>query len=62
MDTDNLTDLHGEVDICCGAEDELEHYILTKSTVMALQKDAPHLPLYFQKIDKPYVFITLSAH
>ncbi len=62
MDTDNLTELHGEVDICCGEEEELEHYILTKSTAMALQKGAPHLPLYFRKIDKPYVFITLSAH
>ena len=28
---------------------------------MALKKGAPHLPLYFRKIDKPYVFITLSA-
>ena len=63
MDTDNLTDLHGEVDICCGEDgDEQEHYLLTRSTAMALKKGTPHLPLYFRKIDKPSIFITLSAH
>ena len=63
MDLDNLTELHGEVDFCCGGpEEEQEHYKLTKATVMAMQKDAWHLPLHFDKVDKPIVFITLGNH
>jgi hypothetical protein len=62
MDLDNLTDLHGEVDFCCGEDEELEHYKLTKATAMALQKGTPHLPLHFDRVDKPFVFITLSSH
>ena len=60
-DLDNLTDLHGEVDFCCGEKGE-EHFLLTKSTVMAMQKDAWHLPLHFDRVDKPIIFITLGTH
>ena len=51
------------MDFCCGGpEEEQEHYKLTKATVMAMQKDAWHLPLHFDKVDKPIVFITLGNH
>ena len=63
MDLDNLTELHGDVEFYCGEDgEEQERYLLTKATAMALQKGAPHLPLYFTKVEKPFVFITLSAH
>ena len=62
-DPDNLTELHGEADFCCGEDGgEQEHFLLTKSTVMAMQKSAWHLPLHFNRVEKPIVFITLGNH
>ncbi|MBO4330950.1 MAG: hypothetical protein J5827_02625 [Oscillospiraceae bacterium] len=62
-DLDDLSELHGEADFCCGPDgEEQEHFLLTKATAMALKTNAAHLPLEFLKVDKPIIFVTLSAH
>lgn len=62
-DLDDLTELHGEADFCCGPDgDEQEHFLLTRSTSMNMKENADHLPLNFLKVDRPIIFITLSAH
>ena len=63
MDPDNLTDLHCKADYCTGKDGEdQEHTILTKATVMAMEKGTWHLPLVYREVTGPSVFITCSSH
>jgi hypothetical protein len=63
LDPDDLSDLGGEADFSVGEDGEdQEHYLLTRSTAMAIKKDVPHLPLTFTRIDRPYVFMMVNVH
>ena len=60
LDPDDLSDLHGRADFCAGPDEAQEHFLLTRSTVMAMPKGTPHLPLTYEVVEKPSVFITMS--
>lgn len=63
LDTDNLTDLHGKAVYSVGKEGtDMENYLLTKATVMAMRQGTWHLPLTFTEVERPMVFITLGNH
>ncbi len=61
LDQSNLTDLHAEADFCVGDDgDDQEHYLLTKSTVMAMKRGTYHLPMTYLKVDRPCAFFTVG--
>lgn len=61
LDHDNLRDLHGRAEFCVGPDgEEQERFTLTEATVMAVPKGVPHLPLTYEAVERPSVFITLS--
>lgn len=65
LDQDDPDELHGELDFAFGDADggeEQEHVITTKATCMATVNHVWHLPLYFTKVDKPFVFFSFANH
>lgn len=62
LDPDNLTDLHGEFEFSLGAEGDEERYVCSEAAVFPMRKGYFHLPLVFTKVDKPFIFFTLSRN
>ena len=60
LNLDDLSDLRGRADFCLGPDEAQERYTLTKATVMACAKGTPHLPLTYEEVNGPSVFITMS--
>jgi hypothetical protein len=48
-------ELGGVVEIYMG--EEMEHHVITKSTILYLPPDLIHCPLVFRDVEKPFIFI-----
>lgn len=62
MNTDDLSDTHAKIDFCFGEENkDQEHFTITKSSAMVLPQGVFHLPLIFEEVNEPMIFISLSS-
>ena len=62
MDPEHLGELPAQADFCFGKEEDREHAVVTKPTVMVNPAGTFHLPLQFDRVDAPVAFITLSGN
>jgi mannose-6-phosphate isomerase-like protein (cupin superfamily) len=53
-DPDDLFDLHGMVEFWIGGE----KHLITKSCAVFVPGGIEHCPLYFHRVDKPFMFVT----
>ena len=53
-DTDDLSDLGAELEVCMGKE--MESHTVTTPSVLIQPKEHPHNPLIVRKQDKPWIF------
>ena len=60
-DKEDLSDLHGSADFCFGPDRALEHYTVTKATCMVTPAKIFHLPLRFERVDRPMYFMTIDT-
>lgn len=62
LDQNDLTDIHASATFCFGTEGEdQESYTVTKATAMTMPAGTYHLPLHWDHLDQPMIFISLSA-
>ena len=57
-DTDDLSELGGEVALCLG--EEMETHVFTNSTAVAIPKGLPHMPATITRMDKRIIFMVIS--
>ena len=62
MDPEQLDVLPAEADFCFGKVEDREHAIVTKPSVMVNPAGTFHLPLEFNRVDRPMAFITMSSN
>jgi len=55
-DPEDLFDLGGEVEFWVGGE----KHIITKSCAVFIPGEVEHCPLYFHRVDRPFMFISTS--
>lgn len=60
-DMNDLSELGAEVEICLGEGDERERHIFTSTCAVAVPKGLAHLPATHNRIDKPFIFLTVSC-
>jgi len=58
-DTNDMGELGAEVELCLGEEGE--KHMITTSTALAVPKGMPHFPANIIKMDKRFVFLTVSC-
>lgn len=58
-DPDDIEDLHAEVEMAIGPNEE-EKYTFTKATAVVVPKGVPHCPIWTKRIDKPYLCMAVS--
>lgn len=62
MDPEHLDALPGQADFCFGTEEDREHAVVTKPSVMVNPAGTFHLPLQFDRVDRPMAFLTMSSN
>jgi uncharacterized RmlC-like cupin family protein len=55
MDTNDLSQLGGEVEVSLG--DEMEKHLVTQPTAVVIPAGLPHNPLTITKVDKPFILL-----
>jgi hypothetical protein len=60
-DMNNLSELDAEVELCLGQGKEQERHIFTCTSAVAVPKGLPHLPATHNRIDKPFIFMSVSC-
>jgi hypothetical protein len=58
-DPADMGELGAEVELCLGAEGE--KHMITTSTAVAVPKGLPHFPAYITRMDKRFIFLTVSC-
>lgn len=58
FDTDDLTKLGAEVELCLGTEKEKR--VFSYSSAVAIPKGFPYFPLNIKKVDYPFLFMEIS--
>ena len=57
-DTTELSDLGAEIELCLG--EEMETFMITTATAVAVPKGLPHMPAKINRLDKRFIFIVIS--
>ncbi|MBN1368543.1 MAG: hypothetical protein JW967_11520 [Dehalococcoidales bacterium] len=57
--TDDVTDLGGEVELFMG--EEMERYVISKTCLVWIPKDLVHCPMTYLRIDRPLLFFIAEA-
>ncbi len=60
-DMNDLSELGAEVEVCLGQGEKQEKHIFTCSTAVAVPKGLAHLPATHNRIDKPFIFMSISC-
>jgi hypothetical protein len=55
-------DLGAEVEFWLGEKEDVEKYILTTSTTIFVPRGLVHLPMFFRKIRRPLVLVTVGIN
>ena len=55
VDTNDLSQLGGEVE--CSLGEEMEKHIITRPTAVVVPAGLPHNPLTITKVDKPFILL-----
>jgi hypothetical protein len=57
--TQDPTDLGGEVEFWLGEGEKAEKFLITKSSCVFVPAGLVHLPIYFRKVDRPFIFLVV---
>ena len=60
-DMSDLGELGAEVEVCIGKGEEKEKHIFTGTSAIAIPKGLPHMPATHNRIDKSFIFMTVSC-
>jgi uncharacterized RmlC-like cupin family protein len=58
MDTNELSELGAEVELCLG--EEKERHMLASASAVLIPKGVPHFPATITRMDKPFLFMKFS--
>lgn len=53
------TDLGGEAECWFGEGEDAEKYIITKTSCVFFPPGLVHLPIYFRKVERPFVYVVI---
>jgi uncharacterized RmlC-like cupin family protein len=57
-DTDDMGELHGEVELCLG--EEMEKHMITTTTAVFIPKGMPHLPATINRMGRRFILMVVS--